>query len=62
MESLNYAFQFVKDILIKLTNPSSRIAKLSQDHYVVGFSQRKSDVMITYNNWNTKASVTYDKP
>ena len=30
---LNYAFQFVKDVHIKIANPSSVITKLSQDYY-----------------------------
>ena len=33
MGSLNYAFQFVKDVHMKITNTSGGIAKISQDYY-----------------------------
>ena len=33
MESLNYAFRFVEDVYIKITNPSGGRAKLNQDYY-----------------------------
>ena len=33
MGSLNYAFQFVKDFRIRITNLSSGTGKFSQDYY-----------------------------
>ena len=34
MEPLNYAFQFVQDIHIKITNPRGGTTKLRQDYYI----------------------------
>ena len=32
--SLSYAFQFVNDVHVKITNPSGGTAKLRQDYYM----------------------------